>query len=249
MSHIKAIAEIGGNQKILVIGMAKPFLLKERVYVELKHHGSYLKRILTDQHERLHQAKQKLNNVEEKQRSLDDRLLHAVQTYGILDERLKRFRSLPGPNKRPLSRAERDFKSQLDSLAGMELDAMHSAIEALNARLRRCTESTPGNALNSPRQALGRKNHVSNVQISQLKSALEKLSVVNSENSTKVKLVESALRGRFCVTYHITGSLSNSVDAASDKDVFLNRATGLAQAIVGRTDAYDRVSPSFRKSK
>ncbi|XP_058099655.1 uncharacterized protein LOC131244007 isoform X2 [Magnolia sinica] len=85
-----------------------------KVYIELKHHGAYLKRILTNQHERLREANQKLLNVEEKQRSLDDRIHHAVQMYGFLEERLQRFRSLPGANQKPLSRAEREFKSQLE---------------------------------------------------------------------------------------------------------------------------------------
>ncbi|XP_058099659.1 nuclear pore complex protein NUP88 isoform X5 [Magnolia sinica] len=106
----------GGN---LLALKARPYVpfdasLALQVYIELKHHGAYLKRILTNQHERLREANQKLLNVEEKQRSLDDRIHHAVQMYGFLEERLQRFRSLPGANQKPLSRAEREFKSQLE---------------------------------------------------------------------------------------------------------------------------------------
>lgn len=77
----------------------------------------------------------------------------------------------------------------------MELEALHSSIEALDARLRRYTESSQSNVLNSTRQIPGRtKNHVSDAQIMHLKSAMAKLSLVNSENTKKVKLVESVLR-------------------------------------------------------
>lgn len=68
---------------------------------------------MDDQHGRLGGAKQRLLQVEEKYSDLEDRINDAVQLQNHLEERLKRLRSLPGVHKKPLSRAERDFKSQL----------------------------------------------------------------------------------------------------------------------------------------
>lgn len=165
-----------------------------KVYVELQNHAAHLKGILSDHDARLSEVKQMLLNVEEKQMKLDSRINRAAEVHELLEERLRRFQSLPGVNKKPLSKAEREFQSQLERYNGLELDALRSSIEALDARLRRCTQSSQG-ALNSPRQTSGRrKTHMPNAQMTQLKSALEKLSLVNSENSKKVKIVESALR-------------------------------------------------------
>lgn len=166
-----------------------------KVYVGLKYHVAYLERILADQHARLYKVKRMLLNVEEKQVSLDGRINRAAQVYGLLEERLRSCRSLPGVNRKPLSRAEREFQSQLERFTGMELEALHSSIEALDARLRRYRKSSQSNVLNTTRRIPGRtNNHVSDAQIMHLKSAMAKLSLVNSENTKKVKLVESALR-------------------------------------------------------
>ncbi|XP_057980094.1 nuclear pore complex protein NUP88 [Malania oleifera] len=168
-----------------------------KVYFELKHHGPHLKRIIDDQHARLREAQQKLVKVEEKQPGLEERMEHAIQQHNRLDERIQSLRKLPGAHKKPLSRAECEFKSYLDRFTGVELDAWHSSIEALNARLGRFMQSLQGNASKAQRQTSGRmKNHVRDAQISQLKSSIAKLSLVNSANSKKVKLVESALRDR-----------------------------------------------------
>lgn len=82
-----------------------------------------------------------------------------------------------------------------DHFTGVELDALRNSIDTLKARLRRHTQSSKANVLNQPRQLSG-KNYVQDIQMSQLKSSLAKLSLVNSENSKKVKLVESALKSR-----------------------------------------------------
>ena len=81
-----------------------------------------------------------------------------------------------------------------DQFSNVELDALRSSISALNARLRRHTHSPTANASNQRKIISGRRNHAQDSQISFLKSSLEKLSLVNSENSNKVKLVESALK-------------------------------------------------------
>lgn len=83
------------------------------MYFELEHHGPHSKRIIDDQHARLGEAKDKILKVEEKQPNLEDRILRAIQQHSFLEERLKRLRDLPGAHKKPLSRAEREFKSEL----------------------------------------------------------------------------------------------------------------------------------------
>lgn len=84
-----------------------------------------------------------------------------------------------------------------DKITSIELDALRSSIEALNARMQRYTHSSKLNQLNEQRQiSARRKSHVADNQISQLKASLEKLSLTNSENTKKVKLVESALKTR-----------------------------------------------------
>ncbi|KAL5732864.1 hypothetical protein ACOSQ2_032556 [Xanthoceras sorbifolium] len=166
-----------------------------KVYFELKHHAPQLKKIIDDQHARLGEAQEKILKVEKKQSILEQRIDCAVQLHNFLEQRLQHLRNLPGAHKKPLSRAERDFKSELDHFTGVELDALQSSIEALRARLRRYTQSAKGSVGSQQRQTF-RKNHVQDTQISQLKSAIERLSLVNSENSKKLKLVESALKNQ-----------------------------------------------------
>lgn len=83
------------------------------MYLELKHHAPQLKKIVDDQHARLGDAQQKLLKVEEKYPVLEKRINHAVQMHSSLEERLQQLRNLPGVHKKPLSRAERQFKSEL----------------------------------------------------------------------------------------------------------------------------------------
>lgn len=196
------------------------------MYFELKHHGPQLKRIIDDQHARLDEAQQKISRVEAKQPMLDERIDHAVQRHNSLEQRLQRLRRLPGAHKKPLSRAEREFKSELgnlfhthhndfyfirsmsinhltsfndlfghysDQFTGVELDALRSSIDTLRARLKRYTKSSKDNVTTQRRKIPGR-NHAQDAQISQLKSSLEKLSLLNSESTKKVELVESAIK-------------------------------------------------------
>ncbi|KAJ0102764.1 hypothetical protein Patl1_06594 [Pistacia atlantica] len=108
-----------------------------KVYFELKHHAPQLMRLIDDQHARLREAQEKISQVEVKQPRLEERIDHAIEIHNSLEQRLQRLRNLPGAHKKPLSRAEREFKSELDQFTGVELDALHSSIEALRARLRR----------------------------------------------------------------------------------------------------------------
>ncbi|KAD7480261.1 hypothetical protein E3N88_03397 [Mikania micrantha] len=168
-----------------------------KVYFELKHHGPQLKKIIDEQHARLREAQQKLAKVEEKQEKLENRIDHAIETHGFLEERLLNLRNLPGIHKKPLSKAEREFKMELDRFRGLELDALHTTIEAINGRITRYSSSPQSKRPNQRRQiAERRKGNSEDDEISQLKSSIAKLSLVNSENTKKVKLVDSALRNR-----------------------------------------------------
>ncbi|KAL2940621.1 Nuclear pore complex protein NUP88 [Bienertia sinuspersici] len=165
-----------------------------KVYFELKHHGPHVKKIIDNLHVRLSEAQEKLVNVEKKQPELDDRIVHAIERHEYLENRLHNLRRIPGISKKPLTRAERDFKSELDRFTAVELDALHSSVEALNGRLRRYTQSLKRKVPNYQKTSSRKKSLVHDSQLDQLKASLEKLSLVNSENSKKVKLVESALK-------------------------------------------------------
>ncbi|XP_075096681.1 nuclear pore complex protein NUP88 isoform X2 [Nicotiana tabacum] len=168
-----------------------------KVYFELQHHAPHVKKIIDDQHSRLHKAQQKILEVERKQEKIEDRIEHAVQFHSKLEERLQSLRHLPAAHKRSLSKAERQFKSELDRYRGVELDALCSSIEAVNARLKRFTHSPQANRSNEQRQlSVRRKSHVRENEMSLLKASIEKLSLVNIENAKKVKVVESALKCR-----------------------------------------------------
>ncbi|XP_065012085.1 nuclear pore complex protein NUP88-like [Musa acuminata AAA Group] len=160
-----------------------------KVYVELKEHAGYLQTFLNDQNKRLREAKQSILNIEAKEADIRNRIDRSFKVYELLDQRLQNFRNLPATNKKPLSRAEHEFKAELDRFADVELDALHSAIQALNARLKRFYQSS------SPASATPRsRKNVSNTQLSQIKSSLEMLSLLNKENSKKVKLIEHGLK-------------------------------------------------------
>ncbi|TMW83312.1 hypothetical protein EJD97_002154 [Solanum chilense] len=167
------------------------------VYFELQHHAPHVKKIIDDQCSRLCKAQQKILEVERKQEKIEDRVEHAVRFHSELEERLQSLRHLPAAHKTSLSKAEREFKSELDRFRGVELDALRSSIEAVNARLKRYTHSLQPSQSNEERQvSVRRKVRVQENEMSLLKASLEKLSVMNSENAKKVKVVESALKGR-----------------------------------------------------
>uniref|UniRef100_A0A3Q7IQH6 Uncharacterized protein n=1 Tax=Solanum lycopersicum TaxID=4081 RepID=A0A3Q7IQH6_SOLLC len=168
-----------------------------QVYFEIRHHAPHVKKIIDDQCSRLCKAQQKILEVERKQEKIEDRVEHAVRFHSELEERLQSLRHLPAAHKTSLSKAEREFKSELDRFRGVELDALRSSIEAVNARLKRYTHSLQPSQSNEERQvSVRRKVRVQENEMSLLKASLEKLSVMNSENAKKVKVVESALKGR-----------------------------------------------------
>lgn len=83
------------------------------MYIELKEHAGYLETIIGDQHKHLHETKQLLLNVEANEQSIKNRIDRAFKVYELLEQRLQNFKKLPGASKKPLSRAEREFKAQL----------------------------------------------------------------------------------------------------------------------------------------
>ncbi|XP_024462223.1 nuclear pore complex protein NUP88 isoform X2 [Populus trichocarpa] len=166
-----------------------------KVYFELEHHGPRLKRIIDDQHARLGEAQEKLSKVRRKQSGLEDRINNAMHQHNLLEQRLHCLKNLPGAHKKPLSKAEREFKSELDHFTGVGLDALRTSIDTLRARLRRFTQSSKGDVANQ-QMKIGGRNYALDAQILQLKSSIAKLSLLNSENTKKVKLVESVLKNQ-----------------------------------------------------
>ncbi|OIW14223.1 hypothetical protein TanjilG_21363 [Lupinus angustifolius] len=165
-----------------------------KVYLELKHHAPQLSKIINDQQSRLGGAQQKLLKVEEKESILQKRIDRAIQMHNSLEERLQKLRNLPCAHKKPLSKAERQYKSELDHFKEVELDALHSSVDALSARLRRHIQASK--ASYQQQKVPAKKICAADNQISVLKSSLEKLSLLNSENTKKVKLVESSLKNK-----------------------------------------------------
>ncbi|KAL8137344.1 hypothetical protein V2J09_003345 [Rumex salicifolius] len=166
-----------------------------KVYVELKHHGPHTKRIIENLDKRVNEAQKKLTEVEKTQPQLQERIEGAVKRHSSLEGRLQKLRRLPGIHKKPLSKAEREFKAELDTFRDVELDAMQSSIDALNARMRRYAQTSKAHGTGRQRPS-EKRIVVPDAQLTQLKAALEKLSLLNSENSKKLKQVETALKNR-----------------------------------------------------
>lgn len=82
-----------------------------------------------------------------------------------------------------------------DHFREVELDALHSSVDALSARLRRHIQTSKASS-HQQQKISGKKVAAGEDQMDMLKSSLEKLSLINSENTKKVKLVESALKNK-----------------------------------------------------
>lgn len=79
----------------------------------------------------------------------------------------------------------------------MELDALRSSIEALNARTRRCFPSKMVDPTNMNGQSPGRrKSQVSDSQMQKIKESMELLSLINKENTKKINLIEHGLKSQ-----------------------------------------------------
>lgn len=86
------------------------------MYFELQHHAPQSKKIIDNQKSQLQEMQQKLLEVEKKKEMIEDRVNRAVKLHSTLEDRLQSLRCLPGSHKKPLSKAERDFKTELGKL-------------------------------------------------------------------------------------------------------------------------------------
>jgi nuclear pore complex protein Nup88 len=92
------------------------------------------------------------------------------------------------------------LKPFADRFADVELDALRSSIAALSARMKRFAQQSTGSAASTgmvPWQAQrAGRSHISESQMSLLKSSLEKLSLLNEENSLKLRLIDHELKNQ-----------------------------------------------------
>ncbi|CAN6472586.1 unnamed protein product [Victoria cruziana] len=168
-----------------------------KVYVSLKYHGNHLRKATDDQRARLKEAQQKLVTIEQSHSRFQNQLKEGFGMSKQLEVRLQRFRSLPGVMWKPLTKAEKEFKAEIERFTHQELDEMRSSVEALEARLHRYLQPSQVNVANSPKQATGRRKiHVSNAQVLPLKTLVKRLTQVALENAKKVLLIEDALQKR-----------------------------------------------------
>jgi nuclear pore complex protein Nup88 len=84
-----------------------------QVFIELKEHEDYVKTEIEDKQKRLQAVKQSLLSIEAKDEELNRRVDRASKVYDLLEKRIESFKMLPAANKKPLSQAELEFKSQL----------------------------------------------------------------------------------------------------------------------------------------
>ncbi|PKA55383.1 hypothetical protein AXF42_Ash004022 [Apostasia shenzhenica] len=168
-----------------------------KVYIELEQHSDYLKTIIKSQAKRLKGVEQSLLKVENQDNGMKDRFNRAFKVYELLGHRLDNFMLLPAASKKPLTKAESEFNAELDRIANLELNGLQSSIEALNARLKRYLQSSQDSSSSMERQTLQRRNpHVSSAEVSHLKSSLNLLSSINSENTDKIKLIDGKLNSQ-----------------------------------------------------
>ncbi|KAJ4763430.1 Nuclear pore complex protein NUP88 [Rhynchospora pubera] len=160
-----------------------------KVSIEVKERTRHLESLIEEQNKRVNAVKKLLETVETKEDRIQERIECACSSHDDLERRLNKLRSLPLVHKKPLSKAEKDFRGQLDRFVGVELDALHSAIEALSARMKRYN-SSHASSVSPRRTALKSRTHASEAQVSLLKSSLGKLSSINEENTQKLKLLE-----------------------------------------------------------
>ena len=84
-----------------------------QVFIELKEHADYVETEIEDKQKRLQAVKQSLQSIESKDQELNKRIDRASKVYDLLEKRIESFKMLPAANKKPLSQAELEFKSQL----------------------------------------------------------------------------------------------------------------------------------------
>ncbi|KAG0463809.1 hypothetical protein HPP92_019878 [Vanilla planifolia] len=164
-----------------------------KVYIELEQHGDYVKTIIENQLNRVKEVEQSLLKVRNNEKGIEDRIAHAFKVYELLEQRLQNFKALPASNKKPLSKAERQFDADLDRISDQELDALKSSMEALDARLKRYVSSSPDGSSITARQA--QEGERLSYRLSSFKAEVILGFVVkfNIENTRKVRLIEDRL--------------------------------------------------------
>jgi nuclear pore complex protein Nup88 len=83
----------------------------------------------------------------------------------------------------------------------VELDALRTSIAALSARMKRFAQPSLGGGTAgtgvAPWQApKAGRGHVSESQMSLMKSSLERLSLLNEENNQKLRVIETELKNK-----------------------------------------------------
>lgn len=73
----------------------------------------HLKSLMEEQNKKINAVKMLLENVETKEESIHKRIDRACGSHTELEGRLNKLKSLPLANKKPLSKAEKDFRTQL----------------------------------------------------------------------------------------------------------------------------------------
>ncbi|KAK3141567.1 hypothetical protein QOZ80_4BG0335530 [Eleusine coracana subsp. coracana] len=171
-----------------------------KVFIELKEHADYVKTEIENKQKRLEALEQSFRSIEAKDQDINKRIDRAFKVYELLEKRIDSFKMLPAANKKPLSRAEQEFKAQLDRFADVELDALRSSITALSARMKRfaqqSTGSGTGTGMPTWQTPKGGRSHISESQMSLLKSSLERLSLLNEENNLKLRLIDHELKNK-----------------------------------------------------
>lgn len=68
---------------------------------------------MEEQNKKINAVKMLLEKVETKEESIHERIDHACGSHTELERRLNKLKNLPLANKKPLSKAEKDFRAQL----------------------------------------------------------------------------------------------------------------------------------------
>jgi nuclear pore complex protein Nup88 len=89
------------------------FTYETQVFIELKEHSDYVKTEIEDKQKLLEALEQSFRSIEAKDQNINKRIDQAFKVYELLEKRIDSFKMLPAANKKPLSRAEQEFKAQL----------------------------------------------------------------------------------------------------------------------------------------
>lgn len=111
------------------------FLLCGQVYIELEQHGEYVKTITDTQLKRLKEVEQCLSKLEKNGKGVEDRINRAFKVYELLEQRAKNFEALPAANRKPLSKAEREFNSDLGILTSFLINNTAFQVQKITKKI------------------------------------------------------------------------------------------------------------------